>query len=721
MIRLVFSIIFTVIAMESVAQETYNLEADYVSRNESIYTAEGNVVLKVNDMVFTADKITYNKNTDDINAVGNVKLKSTTQEIEADEIDYNLKTESGKAENIKGFLSPFNYICAKSMERTSETTFTVQGARISTCSGDIPDWSVSMYYGEMELGGYMNASHATADILNTPLIYVPKLVYPVSTERQTGFLFPKIGYDTDKGAFFGLQFYWAPDINFDTTVGFNWFSKSGLHEMIEMRYAQSSENNFYGAFSRIDDQESQSDENIRWRGILDNTYFPIKNLEININADHASDYLYMRDYSDFDISDFNRHSKDNMFFEEARIKYYSKYADIALFYRNDYEFRDNTTTAGYIKTKVERSPSFHISKIVTDIPFVIADYSLAFDRVSYSQYSYSLDDSKYTNQWQYNRLDAATTLYVPINFSTFIFTPYSSIRYTRWENSDKNFNSDNYSNIDFGQVRYINSDTAERYSGSVGATIALREIYRNFGFFRHSIQNMVEMKYSPELLQNGLPNYIENDRIPYYGSITYEMINFLKAKKWQAKLTLEQEYDVLRDDPVRPLEAELGITVPYVTNNFKTIYKYTGELVNNERRFQYFSNTLTIRPTKKIRLKAEYTFDTRIRSDRYNTSATLAASMSFWKFILEGSNKWQGYNPDVSLKNLVSVEQEASITYMAECWNLGFEVEANTYNVNTRAGKHRQKEITFYLVFGIKGIGDTRMQFKKTEDESDIN
>ncbi len=705
------------------AQETYTLEADQVSRlDNSTYNAKGDVILKVKDIVFNADDITYNIDTEEVHAKGNVKIKSPTQEIEAGEINYNVKTESGKASDIKGFLAPFNYICAKSMERTGATTFTVQDARISTCSGDVPDWSVSMYYGEMEIGGYMNASHATADILNTPLLYAPKLIYPVSTERQTGFLFPKVGFETDKGAFVGLQFYWAPDIDFDATVGLNWFSKRGLQEMAEVRYAESSDNSFYGAFSRIDDAASESDENVRWRAVLNNKYYPIKDLEITLDADHASDYLYMRDYGDFGISDFNRNNKDNMFFEGARIKYYSKFADMSVYYRNDYEFRDNTGEAGYAETRVERAPSVSISKVVTDIPFVIADYNLSFDRVGYNRYSYSPQNSQYTDKWQYNRFDAAATLYVPIDFKAFVFTPYASIRYTRWENSSKDFNSSGYSSPDFGHVRFINSKSAERYSGAAGATLALREIYKDFGFFRHGIQNVLEMKYSPKLDQNGLPDYIENDRVPYYGSISYEIINFLKGKNWLVKLTLDQGYDMLRQEHVMPLEAELLTSYSsYFSNTFKTTYKHSGELAENERRFQYFSDTLNIKPFKGITLTGEYTFDTRISSGSYNTSAKVGASVSFWRFLLEGYNKWQGYNPDLSFKNLVPFEQGASLTYFAECWSLGFEVETQSYDVNMRDGKYKRKEITFYVNFGLRGIGGSRIQFKKSNDESLVN
>lgn len=717
MIKALITILIIFLPTISFSQEKYILNADKVTRiDEDRFSASGDVELKTKDIIFHADYIEYNTKTEEVYAKGNAKVNSPTQELEADEFTYNIKNETGSGVNIKGFIPPFNFICAKSMNRTSETTFTVQDARISTCKGDIPDWSFFLYHGELELGGYLNANHTTADILNTPLIYTPKLIYPVYTERQTGLLFPKIGSDTDKGAFLGLQFFWAPTIDFDMTFGLTWFSKSGIQQLIETRYAYDSNSNFYGAFSRIEDNATESNEFVRWRVVLDNVYYPIDDLEISLNANHVSDFKYMRDFGDFDISEINRKNNDNIFFEEARIKYYNPFANISAAYRNDYQYRDNKDI-GYTKTRVERPYSFNISQIIADIPFIFLDYDLSYDRVTQTSYNYdNINDEKISHQWQYNRFDAAATLYVPLDLKILTFTPYASIRYTRWDNSSKKFNKEDYYSPDFGQVRYMGT-SAERYWGSAGATLAFREIYKDYGSFRHGIQNLLELKYSPKLIQNGLPNYIENDVLNYYGSISYKFINFLKGKNWGLKLLLEQGYDMLHEDRALPLEIELYLYYsPYITNTFKTTYKHTGELKDNEKRFQYFTNTLTIKPIKYINLFGEYTYDTRISEGSENTGARVGLTLNLWRFTLAGSVKWLGYNENVSHKNLAPYEQSASISYNADCWNLGFEVDAKNYDTIYRDGKYREKEIIFYVVFGFKGIGDTRSQFSKIEE-----
>ena len=172
---------------------TYVLEADKVTRiGDNMYEAEGNVLLKAKNITITAEKVIYNSKTSEVDAQGKVKLESPEQKLEAEKIIYNIDNETGTADNIQGFLAPFNYLCAKNLNKTGPTTFTVTDAKISACSGSVPEWSLSMYKGKLDIDGYMQLNHATVNIYDSPFIYVPKFFYPVSSNRKSGFLMPNI-------------------------------------------------------------------------------------------------------------------------------------------------------------------------------------------------------------------------------------------------------------------------------------------------------------------------------------------------------------------------------------------------------------------------------------------------------------------------------------------------------------------------------------------------
>lgn len=714
------TIFFIIISSAVFAQDKpYTLEADEVTRiDNTTFQATGNVVLKVRDIIFNSDTLIFHQAKDEIEASGNVKIKSQTQEIEAEDITYNLKTESGTANNIKGFLAPFNYICAKKLDRTSATTFTVEDARITTCPGDVPDWSVSMYSGTLELGGYINANHATANVLNTPLVYMPKLFYPVSTERQTGFLLPGLGYSSDKGAFLNLRFFWAPDIDFDMTLGLGLYSKSGIQEQIELRYALSGDSSFYGAFERIDDMASEAESITRWRLTLKNQYVPIKNLQLNVNADYVSDYLYMRDFDYFSISQFNTDNQDNVFFDEAKITYFSDYANVSAEYRNDFEFRDTRT--GYLKTEMEQLPSFSIKKVVPILPYLIADYGLSFDSVQYRKTIHNTPDLGADETWNYKRFNAKAKLYFPIDLKILTLTPALSAQYTYWFDSSNPFTFDNSINPDFGGVYKMDDKSAQRYTGSADLSVAFKQIYKNFGPATHGMLNTIKLRYSPNIKQQGVPSFLEDDITEHEGSISYEMVNFLRGNNWNLRLTVNQGYDTLSVSPILPLEVKFTSSLfGILTNTFEMRYKHSGLLINNETRFQYMTDTLNLQISKYFNMLGTYTYDSTIPSS-YNTSAELRGELNIWRFKFMGYYKWQAQNNYLSFTNLAPMELGAGATYYAECWSLGLEFQQNMYNVNTKNGQRKQEETLIYVTFSIKGLGESRLQFLKFQNNREL-
>ncbi len=707
-------IILLLVAMPIYANDKYVLVADSVKKiDNDTLEASGNVILKVRDIVFSSDELQYNSNTKDIIANGNVKIKSDVQTLEADSFSFNLDTETGKAKNINGFLEPNNYICAEEFEKTGDITFTVHNARISTCSGATPDWSVQMYKGDYEIEGYLNAEHATADVLNSPLIYIPKLIYPVATKRKSGFLLPNVGIDSEKGAFFNLKYYWAPINNFDMTLGATLFTKSGIQEQLEFRYADSPNSNLYTTFNRIDDFTSQSIEHTRWHLESVNKYTFVDNFEINLNADFVSDYLYIRDFGDYDLSNSpaNQNSNtENMFYAEIQAKYYNDYANINATTRMDKEYRD--TSNGHQISTLVQTPSISVSKAIPIFSFMAIDYELSYNSLSYNQIGYNAPTTGEISDISYDRLHGATELYFPINTPFFTITPSVGFEYTYWFNTSEPFKIQNEYKQPFSGIEQINDSSAQSYTTSTAVSLAFNEIYRQYSSFRHSIQNVVSFNYSPNISLSGIPLLTSYDSPDFSGAITYEMVNFLDANKWSASLHFSQSYDWLQSSEILPLELKLRANLNrYARTSFEMDYKHSGDLVGNEQRIQYLTNTTSVNLFNMAWLTGAYTFDSTIEPNSNNTDVEIALSSSLWRFDLSGYYRWSGYNPKISFDNLIPYTQGAKITYHTDCWSLGFEVEVDSYSVVTQAGIRSQNEVTFYLNYTLTGIGDGRLEF----------
>ena len=713
-------------------KDEYILEADKVTRiGDNLYEAEGNVTLKAKGLTITSEKMVYNSETSQVKAEGNVIIENPEQKLEAETINYDLAKETGTAENIQGFIAPFNYLCAKSMNKTGPTTFTVKDAKISACSGSVPEWSLSMYEGSLDIDGYMQMNHATANIYDSPFVYIPKFFYPVSSNRKTGFLMPVIGYSEDMGAIGNIQYYIAPDINYDFTIGLGLYSERGVQEQVEARYAHDDKSSFYIAAEHIKDFDSEADTNSRWRATLKNQYVPINNLYININGDYASDYLYSRDYDDYTMSAYNNDNYQNMYFAELKLKYNNDFIDSQIYYRRDMLFRDTRT--GFTKNTLVHMPSIRLNKIIKDIPYMFLEYDFSYDRLVYKENEYYNNTQQLPNEsedWILNRFSAIGRLYTPIDLKVLTLTPSAYIGYIRWQDSTKPFHFNDTTDSVFGGIYKENDKTAYKYWGGANLTLSVKEIYKDYGLFRHSIQNNIKMEYSPKIAHNvenpSFPNFVTNDITSYQGVLSYEFFTALIGAGWNVELKANQGYDFMDEiSPVIPLNVKFSANIlGYFSNKTEMEYKHTGKMENGEPRIKYFNDEITFRFLRYFFLKGTYTYNGEIYGPAldnvYNTSAGISGGVNIWRIAVQGFHNWSGYNSQMSFENLYPKNFGASILYNAECWSLGLRGDVNLSTINSFDGKYQKNEIRLYLLFSLKGLGDTNIEAFSINHEKPI-
>jgi len=710
--------ILTIHTTLSYSSDQYVLTADNASMIDSnTYNAKGNVILKTDDLTVTAEEITYFLDNKSIIAKGNVKLESPTQTIEATDITYDLANNIGVANNITGFIAPYHYICADKLMQTSPTSFTLEGARISTCSGDLPDWSFSIYSGELQTEGYMSANHLSLDILNTPIVYLPKLTYSMNAQRKSGFLIPNIGISSINGFFLSAAYFIAPDINYDITVALNIFSNNGLQPLVEARYAHSEKSNFYASMEWIHDISSETGDNNRWRYILANQFTPINNLTISLNANEASDYLYSEDFNDYSITPYYKENKENFYFIEADINYFTDYAEINISYKNIHQFRNNEL--GYNKNLAEYLPSISVQKTIPILPFLVVDYKTSFDRVITTDTLIGLQNittSKTSNY--YNRFHFESEIMTPIDVGIAIITPSIKAGYTLWAGAKNDFNISNNNNI-FNAVELLDNNTVQRYYSSILLTTSFREIYRKYKYFTHTIVNTFTLNYTPQFDQTGLPRDFLTDYINPAGGMTYKLVNYLKSENWDTTLTLTQGLDFLEQTSLTPLLINMSVYIHGILNNtFELVFNYptttssTSASSTNIAEIEYISNKLRLDIYKYLFLELDYAHDKRINTD-FNTSIRVGGGTKIWRFELSGFNQWQGYNTD-GFSNLHAISHGASLSYVAECWAIGVKVVRDIYNTNFISGQKLTNDITTYITFSLRGLFDQDLQFNTT-------
>ena len=170
---------------------------DFGSSGETI-TATGNVVFNYSTMLLEADKGSFHIPTNQCRVEGDVRISDLSGELTATEAVINFKTGEASLNNSEIYFLDGNYqVKAKQIARSSQDRFNFKDAALSTCrcpeGDDCNPWQLSASDAEITKDGYGKVWNATLDVHDVPVLYIPYLIFPAKTTRQTGFLPMRIG------------------------------------------------------------------------------------------------------------------------------------------------------------------------------------------------------------------------------------------------------------------------------------------------------------------------------------------------------------------------------------------------------------------------------------------------------------------------------------------------------------------------------------------------
>ncbi|MEW6332277.1 MAG: LPS-assembly protein LptD [Pseudomonadota bacterium] len=109
--------------------------------------------------------------------------------------------------------------------------------RYTTCAPGQDDWFLRMRELELDTAGDIGtARHASVSLLGVPVFYLPYLSFPISDQRKSGFLLPRLGRSDKRGTEIAAPYYLnlAPD--FDDTLTPRYLSRRGWQLQNEFRY-----------------------------------------------------------------------------------------------------------------------------------------------------------------------------------------------------------------------------------------------------------------------------------------------------------------------------------------------------------------------------------------------------------------------------------------------------------------------------------------------------
>lgn len=295
-------------------EQPVDFTADTLEHDEAaqLVTARGNVVMIQAGRKLTADMVQYNLAADKVTATGNVVVTETNGDVyTADKFDLTDDMKDGFIEKMQATLADGSRFWAKEGTRTGGTKMVLKDAIYTPCEPCKKDPSAAPVW-QLRAGEVIHDKEdarvtyrdARFELFGTPIAYTPYFSHPDGTvDQKSGLLTPTMGLDSEFGASYGQEYYWAIAPDKDATVGVEVFSEANPLVTAEYRQRfEDAEIRTRGGVTYSERTDSVSNQAVdvkdEWRGHLftEGLYNIDDQWRAGIRSKVVSDDQYARQY-----------------------------------------------------------------------------------------------------------------------------------------------------------------------------------------------------------------------------------------------------------------------------------------------------------------------------------------------------------------------------------------------------------------------------------------
>jgi LPS-assembly protein len=736
----------------------WDIEADrlHYDQARAEFIAEGDAVIRKQGRSIAADVIRYSEQTAMAYAEGNVTVTSGEDVLTGSYLEFDLESEKGYLDDGVIFIRENNYhIQGNRIQKVGPDLYRLDRGTVTTCDGQPPDWKISGQDIKVHEDGSGTTWNALVYVRDVPVGYLPFVSFPARNKRQSGLLFPEIGYSERKGATYNQPFYWAIDDASDATFYTHYMSRRGVKPGLEYRYylTRDAKGALMFDFLRddqIDDGQGSSSEDFGYddgggvflRPNRDRYWFRMSHsnplpagFRGHVDLDVVSDQDYLREFK-----------KGYMGFEDSEL-FFKKFMGRTL---DDY---DDPVRMSRVQVD-RRWPRAYLSagtqfyddvrkgqnrkEVTQRLPVV--RFNAPKQKILDSTVYYNLQ-SEYDNFWRdrgfgVQRTDLWPRVYYPYSFRPyFTFEPSFGLRQTTW-NQYQIDESDAWSEDEYFH--------RELYDARLGLSSEVYTIYETeregFDKVKHSLKPEIAFSYVPKVEQDSLPNIDARDRLEKRTRIGYALTNTLTSKSLKAsgdepaaftdedsrgtirspgeydyqdflRFKVAQYYDFSREvfnrpsrevHPLSPVETKLTFS-PSRIISLDSEAKYNF----HEGRFDLFNGGLNLTARKKDNLSLHYRYNPDTRNtviDEYETGG----------FVEQDDTTKEKKVSTLTAKARLGLTERLSLIGAyeydfvfdrADSYALGFIYESQCWTVETLFGLD-ENDIAFGLRIRLHGIGE---------------
>jgi LPS-assembly protein len=704
---------------DALSGDAVTIEADSISYDyeTDTYHAGGSVVMTYAGGLLTADHVFLDKRRDQARAEGHVVLRSDQDTLEGDRIDFDIKHKTGVAYQGRAFMARNHfYLAGDRIEKTGEFSYIVHDARATTCDGPCPDWQLAGDKLDVTVEGYGTLKHAKLLAKGIPVLYIPYLVFPAKTKRQSGLLPPYFAYsDTKLGMDVEIPIFLAISDDMDATLYQRYMDKRGYKQGVEFRYFTSLNNfgTFYGDFmhdtGRVTEtaggisRDWQSDHQ-RWSLYLNHQTQFDSGLYFRTDIRKVSDSWYFKDFAShnyylghYAATEDQRFRKVPFVGNEALgslestarlVKNWSLYSITALG-----SYTDNFTALSNDAT-LQKYPE--ITLIGTKHPLFGSPANFEF----MSAYVYYYRDAGQKGHFY----ELKPTLSLPIDLGGYgLLTPEFGLWEVLWRRDDQQPTSSD------------KQGTRSLYRAALNLTTEISRVYNIGGQavekIRHGIRPELNYTYIPDVNQTSLPDFIAPVREQH--ALSYGLTNSFLAR-WKSKdgkityreflrLKLAQTYDIKETN--RDTAAAGGDRKPFGEVQMEadfSPFQYLSFMARNK----YDVNKTTWSQANYDLTLSSTRGDAAVLGYRYTQNSIEEINLYLKAVVTKSLDlTYQQRRNQLIRKDF---EKKLGLRYNKQCWNVEFsyaEKLNTTINQSGVSTEGDKLDRTYMLTLSLYGLG----------------
>jgi hypothetical protein len=227
---------------------------------EDLFTADAPpgrfVTIEYQDVKLTARSVHGSLKKKTVVAEGDVTFEQGASRMQGALLELDLAEKTGVLTDGRMDFEGGLHLKGATLAKVGPRTFTLTDGIVTSCDvceGQDPSWKFKVRSARVTLEEFARLKGVTFSMGGVPLLWTPYLIWPALRDRASGFLIPGLGYNSNRGGYLGISYYWAISRSADATFSGDLYTKKYYGLGAEIRARPSEGTRFEGTYYTIQD------------------------------------------------------------------------------------------------------------------------------------------------------------------------------------------------------------------------------------------------------------------------------------------------------------------------------------------------------------------------------------------------------------------------------------------------------------------------------------